>query len=174
MSLLSRFRRTVVPTSSSRKKVNTDDGRLYNYQKPTKSFNEKSVKSRNFTSYTDSHGGDGSTTTGYQYHHRHHPHHHQQQQQYQQQQQQLQQSNPIGKLNAKEKVAVTRHGSGNMSRSSSTYRTNKTSKTKLDKAISENSTLSRSNTFTLEEEMNAQNKTHPHNAAAECDWRKSK
>lgn len=166
MSLLSRFRRTVVPMSS-RKKANTDDGRLYNYQKPTKSFNEKSVKSRNFTSYTDSHG-DGTTATGYQYHHRHHQQHHPQQQ--------LQ-------LNSKEKVA-TRHGSGNMSKSS-TYNTNKSSKTKMDKTMSENGTLSRSNTFTLEEEMNAQHKAHPHtrqkenplkcskyNAIAECDRRK--
>lgn len=79
MSLLSRFRRTVVPMSSSRKKANTDDGRLYNYRKPTKSFNEKSVKTRNSPSYTDSHG-DGTTTTGYQYHHPHHHHHRHQQQ----------------------------------------------------------------------------------------------
>lgn len=183
MSLLSRFRRTVVPmssSSSSRKKSNTDDGRLYNYRKPTKSFNEKSVKTRNLPSYTvDSHG-DGTTTTGYQYHHRHHRH--QQQQQQPQQHQQQYQPNQ----NLKEKVAI-RNSSGNMSKSSPDTR-NKSSKSKANNdMLLDSGALSRSNTFTLEEEMNAHNDTYPRakrkekplsnnntTAANECVERKSK
>lgn len=56
MSLLSRFRRTVLPTSSRNKKVtNTDDDvHHYNYRRPTKSFNEKSVKTKSSPSFADS------------------------------------------------------------------------------------------------------------------------
>lgn len=57
MSLLSRFRRTVLPSNSRSKKTIDDDVRHYNYRKPTKSFNEKSVKSKSSHSCTDSHDG---------------------------------------------------------------------------------------------------------------------
>lgn len=57
MSLLSRFRRTVLPSNSRNKKTIDDDVRHYNYRKPTKSFNEKSVKSKSSPSCTDSHDG---------------------------------------------------------------------------------------------------------------------
>lgn len=149
MSLFSRFRRTVVPMSSSRKKTNTDDGHLYNYRKPTKSFNEKSVKTRNLPSYTDSHG-DGTTNTGYQYHH-HRQHRHQQQQQHQHQQ---------PNQNLKEKVAI-RSSSTNTSKSSADIR-NKSAKSKTNNgALLDGGTLSRSNTFTLEDELKAENETYP-------------
>lgn len=55
MSLLSRFRRTVLPSTSSNKKHSADVGRQYNYRKPTKSFNEKSVKSRSLQTHSDAH-----------------------------------------------------------------------------------------------------------------------
>lgn len=167
MSLLSRFRRTVVPMST-RKKPNTDDSRFYNYQKSTKSFNEKTVKSRNFPSCTDSHG-DCTNTTDHQYQNLHH----------QQPHQQLNQ-------NLKEKIATRNSFSKNVSKLS-THNINKSSKPKTDKALSENVNLSRSNTFTLEKEMNDQSKNQPHSrrkentsncteyhAVAECDKRISK
>lgn len=172
MSLLSRFRRSVVPVSS-KKKTHSDDSRLYNYRKPTKSFNEKSViKSKNLPAYTDSAHGDGTTTAGNQYHHR------------QEQQHDHHQQQPSNQ-NSREKVAV-RNSSGNMSKSLP-FTTNKTSKPKTNKNTFDNGSLSRSNTFTLEEERHAQNETYPYakrkekplnsgemTAGSEYDARKSK
>lgn len=121
MSLLSRFRRTVLPTNSRNKKVsNTDDDvHHYNYRRPTKSFNEKSVKPKSCQSFANSfndrnyHDAKGKSTKG------------------------------SSKLFMSSLLAA-----------------NKSTKNKIDNSV-DNAALSRSNTFTLEEEANLQNVTIP-------------
>lgn len=121
MSLLSRFRKTVLPSNSRNKKVtNTNDNvHHYNYRRPTKSFNEKSIKPKSSQSCADSfndknhHDLKGKSTKN---------------------------SNKIFMP--------------------SLLTTNKSTKNKIDNPV-DNSSLSRSNTFTLEEEVNLQNATLP-------------
>lgn len=123
MSLLSRFRRTVLPSNSRSKKVATDNNtRQHNYRKSTQSFNEKSVKPKNSHLYIDTHDdnnqniaeGKSSKKNG--------------------------NSKPVG---------------------SSTLILNTSKKNKTDKSFVSSATLSRSNTFTLEDEDNIQNGTYP-------------
>lgn len=125
MSLLSRFRKTVLPSSSRNKKLADDNVRHYNYRKPTKSFNEKSVKSKNSTThYTDSHSDDNN--------------HH---------------------CDGKEK---NERNSCKLSRiSTSTVQQSANKNKNNNHSLADNATLSRSNTFTLHEEEQFQNGTHP-------------
>lgn len=117
MSLLSRFRKSVLPSSSRGKKVNEtveDDIRYYNYRKPTKNFIEKSIKSK--TSQLNSP------------HDRNH-------------------------YDAKEKSTK------NVNIRPSKPSKNKSTNNKTDNSMN-NVALSRSDTFTLEEEANLHNGTY--------------
>lgn len=60
MSLLSRFRKSVMPSSMRSKKSIDNDVQQQNYRKPTKSFNEKSVKSKKSSLSHANHADDGS------------------------------------------------------------------------------------------------------------------
>lgn len=60
MSLLSRFRKSVMPSSLRSKKSTDNDVQQQNYRKPTKSFNEKSVKSRKSSLSYANHADDDS------------------------------------------------------------------------------------------------------------------
>lgn len=157
-TLLSRFRRTVLPSTSSSKKHSADDGRQYNYRKPTKSFNEKSVKTRSSQPCTDAH--EDTSHQQPQHHHHHHQH------------------------SAREIREKPNRSSSKLSKSSM-LNTNRTTKNRTNDSM-DNSALSRSNTFTLEDEANFQNGTYPRskkkektpirerNADADYDERKSK
>lgn len=121
MSLLRRFRETVLPSSSRNKKLANDDVRHYNYRNPTKSFNEKSVKTKNSTThYTDSHTDDNN-------------HHH---------------------CDSKEKNVrnISKLSRRTASTVQQSVKKNKTNNHRL----ADNATLSRSNTFTLDEEKQFQ------------------
>lgn len=122
MSLLSRFRRTVLPSTARTKKHHDDDAHHYNYRKPTKSFNEKSVKPRSPQSYSNSHDDT---------------------------------------INHNTKEKSIRSGT-KLSRSS-TITPNKSTKNRMDNENDalDNAALTRSNTFTLEEEANLRNGTYP-------------
>lgn len=127
MSLLSRFRRTVLPSNSRNKKTIDDDVRHYNYRQPTKSFNEKSVKSKSSHSCTDSHDG-----TNYY---------------------------DAKEKSAKNSSSNSNNNSGRLSRSS-IFATSNKSPTKMKLEDVDSGTLSRSDTFTLEEEANLKNGTY--------------
>lgn len=115
MSLLSRFRKTVLPSNSRSKKVD-DDVSQYNYRRSTKSFNEKSVKPRNshllIKSIDNNNYNDG------------------------------------------QKKSLRNNGRSNPT-------TNKSKENKAANKLSAAATLSRSNTFTLEDEANLRNGTYP-------------
>lgn len=148
MSLLSRFRKSVIPSSMRSKKSIDNDVQQQNYRKPTKSFNEKSVKSKSFNSYNSRDG------TNY--------------------------------YDGPEKTS--RSSSNNKQSRSSIFTPNKSTKSNSNDVDS--AALSRSNTFTLEEEANLKNgtdlrankKDKPSNAspyresyvATGCDERKGK
>lgn len=127
MSLLSRFRKTVIP-SSYRNKKSTDasDVHQHNYRKPTKSFNEKSVKSRSSTqSFTNSYDDDDL----------------------------VQQS---------KHKSVSRNSSTKPSKLSTIGSLAKSAKNRASHGdAADAGTLSRSDTFTLEEENQIQNGTYP-------------
>lgn len=126
MSLLSRFRRTVLPSSSRSKKTADDDVRHYNYRKPTKSFNEKSVKSKSSPSYAESHDA----------------------------------ANYYDGREKSVKSNNSNSATSKLSTRSSMFMPNKSTKVKsvdVDSAAA----LSRSDTFTLEEEANLKNGTYP-------------
>lgn len=110
MSLLSRFRRTVLPSNPRSKNFSAEnDSCQYNYRKSTKTFNEKSVKPKNSQLCADSKNG-------------------------------------INYNDVNEKLK------------SSTISTKKLSKNKPEKSFG--GSLSRSNTFTLEDEANIENQIY--------------
>lgn len=124
MSLLSRFRRTVLPSNSRGRKVATatdNNIRQYNYRKSTQSFNEKSVKPKNSHLDAYTHDDNNQNTAG-------------------------------GKSSKK---------NGNNKLFGSSLIVNTSKKNKTDKLFVSSATLSRSNTFTLEDEGNIQNGTYP-------------
>lgn len=125
MSLLSRFRETVLPSISRNKKLVDDNVRNYNYRKPTISFNEKSVKSKNSAAQY-SHADD----------------------------------NNLHHCDAAEKSARSNRKLSKTSISKSTVQQSANKNKRNNHSSADNATLSRSNTFTLDEEEQFQNETH--------------
>lgn len=132
MSLLSRFRKTVMPSSSRNKKTIEDDAPHHNYRRPTKSFNEKSVKLRNPTQSNTNHANDD-----YYYHDSRDKNH-----------------RSASKLSTRSSAVNTNKLTKNNQIKNNSGRGNKNLSDK------DNGNLSRSDTFTLEEEQQLQNGTY--------------
>lgn len=138
MSLLSRFRKTVIPSSYRSKKSTNSDDVHHNYRKPTKSFNEKSVKSRSSShSFANSFNDDIPA---------------QQQPQYSKQKSLSRNCNSTNNKSNNNKP----------SKLSTLSSLTKSAKAKPNNGYSiDSGTLTRSDTFTLEEENQMRNGTYP-------------